>query len=157
MNRKFFLLGIVLCAFTNCQANKSEQSEAEDPVITEVIKAIQLQSVESCKLFNQQCPIQLNDETLLRSVTFLNMTWTYCYEIKMDFSNKTEDELKEEMILLKLSAKKNLPNVMSRIYGKSPKEFYMILKETGMKIRFAYFDQNNIALGAFTFDYSDFQ
>lgn len=157
MIRTFFLLGIFLCAFTNCQTNKSEQSKAEDPVIAEIVKAIQFQSVESCKLFNQQCPIKLNDETLLRSVTFLNMTWTYSYEIKTDFSNKTENELKEEMISLKLSAKKNLPVVMSRIYGKSPKEFYMILKETGMKIRYAYFDQNNIAIGAFTFDYTDFQ
>lgn len=148
--KQFYLLSIILWS-VYCMPSFSQNISAKDK------KDIERQYIDLCKSINQQCPLVVDKVTSLRSVIFVN--WNLCstYVIDMDFSDVPKADIKEMMNKLRGNIKGNIPKMFSRgNYGVKQKDFGLLLKRTGMKIRISYHDANNAYIGSIVYDYRDF-
>lgn len=148
--KQFYLLSIILWS-VYCMPSFSQKISAKDK------KDIERQYIDLCKSINQQCPLVVDKVTSLRSVTFAN--WNLCstYVIDIDLSDVSEADIEEMMNKLRENLKGNIPKMFScGNYGVKQKDFGLLLKGTGMKIRMSYYDANNTYIGSIVYDYRDF-
>lgn len=140
------IFSLVALVGTNAQTVTAKEKAALSKIYTDF-----------CKQLNAQLPITVDEVTELRSVAFINWTMTINYYVSFSADDFTESELKELSQTMKQQCIENSLVLFKRgDYAIKQSEFKEMLRVIGMKLRFNYYDENNVLLFPVILDYRNF-
>lgn len=150
--KKFLIILFVF--YSICVACRGQNQQSVEAIKNN----IESQYIAFCTQLNKQLPIRVDDVTLLKAVAFINWTMTCHYSIEIDADNYEASELKDFLNTIRIGQKEQIPRMIANgNYQFTQPELYEYLKLTGLKFRFVYRDINNKQIGAYNFNYNDFQ
>lgn len=108
-----------------------------------------------CKELNSQLPAEVDEITTLYAVVFYDWTFFCTYQVDMDFSVFSDEEMKELKQIMYEDGKEVLRSIFTQGDPEWAKVALPGFREYGIKVRVTYKDANGRMIFSLLYDYRD--
>lgn len=147
--KKLLLICLVICASCSFAFSQSITPRQK--------QSVKQQYIAFCAGMNALLPKQVDDITFLDSVNFEDWILKVKYSVILDSEEYSSEELGEMEAAVKEGLKIKAKELFKHgNYGVSRQQFVSLMKATGMRVVFYYYDMNGILFACIPFSYIDY-
>lgn len=139
-----FCLLLVVAAFAQKPYTIYENGRKTTFTAAQLKGYVQKKLRENIKSINEQLPLNVDEITTLYAVLFVGNAIYYNFQVDIDKTDFTQDEINEIISDVKETNKENLAFLFQSLAkGMTPKEWKRLFTELGFYYVYTYYDCNN--------------